>query len=625
MTVGTLSKKRHTGMRTLVTSLTFLLTLAALTFLINACVMIVSFALSFSDRLMSPSLYSVTCSVLVCSLVLLGCCIRYFDVRRGGKKLAQRYGAQPVLATSRTASDRDLLDVVAEMAAAASTQVPATYCLRQEQSINAFVVGKTDDMALVVSQGALDMLDREEIQGVVAHEFAHIVNGDLSHSTRLLIPLAGLNALDQLGRKIIYRAYPFKTDLNSISRKRVGKSDSSGILTKVALLVVASFGYLFRVAGSIGVLGASIMQRLFSRQREFLADAIAVQFSHNNYALIAALNRVECYTVSSALHNEYSSELAHICFQVPTKGNPFWWLLCTHPSVRNRIKAIDPQSVIKTRRVHSGSAAPALHSVTNSASTQKPLDMSDRFELYASDQMSCLAILYAMFVSSESNKAEDYFSGIGFSYNANFKEKVRQIHKALGLELRVNKLKIIEYISPSLQKIETSNRRQLVSNLEKLVSLEGKDSLENFAAIQLIRRKLEAEIPVLKKTEGVQADTQVPSSKRITELGNELSLLLSLMVEASGQSGDQAMNDYARVLACYTSEKYPMRSAADIDMNTDVDQAFYALSQQPLSQRQAFVRHCIDILHVDGADEEREKTLIGLFAASLGVPELIAA
>lgn len=242
--------------------------------------------------------------------ILAGCFFRYLDVRGGGAVLARKFGAEPVSesvthSTTRE-QDRELLNVVAEVGVAAGTSSPEVFVLRRESSINAFVLGTHEDKrAMVVTQGALDAFDRDELQAVVAHEFGHIAQGDLAVNMRLMIALGGLMALDEIGRMLIG---PFT--VRALFSKKEEQAAHPGMFV----------GLVMRLFGSLGVLFGSLLRSAFSRQREFLADATAVQFTRAPLALASALSVVSEAGDDAPLHLPQAPELVHLCFSGDRKS-----------------------------------------------------------------------------------------------------------------------------------------------------------------------------------------------------------------------------------------------------------------------------------------------------------------
>jgi len=182
----------------------FVLALLMVGFLIHALATALSIASGHGGSLAQVSTPAAALIGIMWSVMLLGGLFRLLDVRSGGAALAERYGAVKAGQNARHKDEQILLNVAAEVSIAAACPPPEIFVLRNESSINAFVVGvKETSRALVVSQGALDAFDREELQAVVAHEFGHIAQGDLAVNMRLLVALGGLNAIDEVGQMLM--------------------------------------------------------------------------------------------------------------------------------------------------------------------------------------------------------------------------------------------------------------------------------------------------------------------------------------------------------------------------------------------------------------------------------------
>jgi len=179
----------------------FALALILIGVMIHLVMGVLSYLFGSGVNIWAPSTQATAMIGVMWAAILIGCFMRALDVRAGGAVLARRFGAVHASDRSRHGREKVLMNVVAEMSIASSCQQPEVFVLRRESSINAFVVGAVEGkQAIVVSQGALDALDREELQAVVAHEFGHIAQGDLPLNMRLLIALGGLMAVDEIGR-----------------------------------------------------------------------------------------------------------------------------------------------------------------------------------------------------------------------------------------------------------------------------------------------------------------------------------------------------------------------------------------------------------------------------------------
>ncbi|TAG28679.1 MAG: peptidase M48, partial [Verrucomicrobia bacterium] len=233
--------------------------------------------------------------------------VRWSQLRAGGRAVAEQVGGRLVATNTTDLSERTLLNVVEEMALASGLPVPAVYVLRDEPAINAFAAGYSQaDAAVAVTDGALRRLDREELQGVIGHEFSHILNGDMRLNTRLSALVFGILALSILGRGILHSFA--RTAMPRAQRSRSGKQ--GGGIVVVALAV----GFALIVIGFIGQIFGKLIQAAVSRQREFLADAAAVQFTRNPSGLSGALKKLGGSAHTGQLENAHASEISHFCF-----------------------------------------------------------------------------------------------------------------------------------------------------------------------------------------------------------------------------------------------------------------------------------------------------------------------
>jgi Zn-dependent protease with chaperone function len=244
----------------------------------------------------------------------------------GGGKVARSLGGTLITATSTDPLRRRLYNVVEEMAIASGIPMPEVYVLEQESGINAFAAGfTTGDAAVTVTRGTLEMLSRDELQGVIGHEFSHILNGDMRLSTRLMGILFGILVIGLIGRAV----------LNSVRYGTI-RSDNSR-RDGAAAIYLAGLG-LFLI-GYIGVFFGQLIKAAVSRQREFLADASAVQFTRQTQGIAGALKKIAAAQQGSELQAADAEEVSHMLFAA---GASFSSLLATHPPLFRRIKALEP-------------------------------------------------------------------------------------------------------------------------------------------------------------------------------------------------------------------------------------------------------------------------------------------
>ena len=213
------------------------------------------------------------------------------------------------------------------MAIASGVPVPEVWILREEQGINAFAAGTDHSNAVIgVTRGTLDRLTRSELQGVVAHEFSHILNGDMKLNMRLMGWIFGLVMLSMLGRML----------MESFRFVRTSRDSKNGAAVVMALLLAGLGVWL---VGSVGVLFARMLQAAISRQREYLADASAVQFTRNPEGISGALKKIGGFSGHGKISSAKAMEARHMFFA----GSGFSSLMATHPPLEKRIRAIEPR------------------------------------------------------------------------------------------------------------------------------------------------------------------------------------------------------------------------------------------------------------------------------------------
>lgn len=247
---------------------------------------------------------------------------RIAALRGGGSKVAQELGGQRVDPDTRDPLQRRLVNVVEEIALASGVPVPDIYVLDHEAGINAFAAGYSpSDAAVAVTRGTLETLNRSELQGVIAHEFSHILNGDMRLNIKLMGILFGILVLAIMGRKLLHNAYLFGG-----GRRKQG---NAGMILAIALGLV--------VIGYIGLFFGRWIKAAVARQREYLADASAVQFTRDPDGIAGALKKIGA-SQNGALLEAESEEVSHMLFGPGQVAN----LFATHPPLVQRIQAIEP-------------------------------------------------------------------------------------------------------------------------------------------------------------------------------------------------------------------------------------------------------------------------------------------
>jgi Zn-dependent protease with chaperone function len=240
-------------------------------------------------------------------------------------------GGRRLLPNTTDLNERRLLNVVEEMAIASGTPVPPVYVMDQEPGINAFAAGFTvDDAVIGVNRGTIEQLNRDELQGVIAHEFSHVLNGDMRMSLRMIGLLHGIQLIALIGYFILR-----SLSWGSSSSRR----DKEGGGAQVAFLAI---GVGLLVVGSIGLFFARLIKASVSRQREYLADASAVQFTRNPDGIAGALKMIGANKWGSRVAAPNAEIASHMYFAHMFGHHMLGWM-STHPPLVDRIKRIDPQ------------------------------------------------------------------------------------------------------------------------------------------------------------------------------------------------------------------------------------------------------------------------------------------
>ena len=248
------------------------------------------------------------------------------QLRGGGRVIAEELGGRLVDGSTSDPVERRLLNVVEEMAIASGTSTPPVYIMDGETGINAFAAGfAPQDAVIGVTRGAATTLDRDELQGVIAHEFSHILNGDMRLNIRLMGLLHGIFLIGMIGYFILRVSF-----YSGGGRSR----DSKGALPIMAL------GAGLAVVGFAGTFFGNLIKAAVSRQREFLADSSAVQFTRHPGGIAGALKKIGGFVTGSKVENPNAPQASHMFFGRATSG--FSAMFSTHPPLGERIRRIDP-------------------------------------------------------------------------------------------------------------------------------------------------------------------------------------------------------------------------------------------------------------------------------------------
>jgi len=249
-------------------------------------------------------------------VIFIGSLTKIIVLAKGGSAVAENLGGRLIHASTTDGAERRLVNVVEEMSIASGVPVPQVYILDSEKGINAFAAGYSpNDAVVAVTPACLQLLSRDELQGVIAHEFSHILNGDMRLNIRLVGFLSGIMIIANIGYLILR------------SRSGSRKSGAQIVLVGLGLLVIGFVGQLF----------GRMIQAAVSRRREYFADASAVQFTRNPGGIAGALKKIGGFTRGSRIQSPHAGEICHMFF-----GKAVQTLFATHPPLADRIYRLQP-------------------------------------------------------------------------------------------------------------------------------------------------------------------------------------------------------------------------------------------------------------------------------------------
>lgn len=589
-----------------------------------------------------PDIFAYT-AVGVLALIGGASVFKLARLRAGGAYVARSIGGTPVDPASKDPDEQRFANVVEEMAIASGVPVPEIFIL-EEAGINAFAAGfEADDAVIAVTRGALQTLDREELQGVVAHEFSHILNGDMRLNLRLMGVLFGILVLAVIGRGLLSgsaRASLFGGGRGRRSTSESGGKGGGGLL----FLLVLSLAIM--VIGYIGVFFGRMIQSAISRQREYLADAAAVQFTRNPESIGGALKKIGGHALGGKVANAHSEETAHFFFTNAFRSH-LGSALATHPPLRKRIRAVDPQwdgkfvgpdqkrpekSGRETEKAEAakektggGPAAGAgvedfLQSVgilgagvlQNARRMRGELESS--LEKVRARPETALAVVIGLQItaSPETDDAAQLES-----VREALPEDVLEAVRAWLPELRGLKLSrrflLFEVALPlAIRGLEEGTVDELPGVLRTLAHSDGEVRLEELALLRMARRKVAAR---------KKASPSVAALKP-SEMQAPLTLLLSAVARASGAEEASAENAFAEGLKrCgrYLLEKPRLMGRGEIDLD-GLEKALDRFVHLPMPQKRVIFESVLAVVLADGRVDEEQLSLIRLAATALALP-----
>jgi Zn-dependent protease with chaperone function len=561
-----------------------------------------AFCLVFGEPLDNLHLLGLT-ALGVTAAVALGSLVKIIQLAQGGKAVAEMLGGTPVPPSPSSPAERRLRNVVEEMAIASGVPVPSLYLL-DDDAINAFAAGwSPSDAAIGVTRGCIDRLDRDELQSVIGHEFSHILNGDMRLNIRLIGVLNGILFLAIIGGVLL------RSSIYAPRSRR--SSDSKGAGSLILLLIAG--GLILLVVGYIGVFFGKLIKAAVSRQREFLADAAAVQFTRNPRGLAGALHKIE--THSSRLATPRAAEASHMFFG---DGLAKSWisLFATHPPIPERIAAImpnfDPSSPPPppepptpqppARRSPTPPPLPAMPGLLAAAAI---LDAIPQPALDAAhDPSDAMALAYALLLPS----ADDHALSL---VDPAHRDRTATLHAATANLPSARKFALLDLAIPALRTMTPESHAAFSSTIRRLVEADGQIHLFEYTLQKSLLRHLDATFS--KPARGRIAH------RSLTPLLPDLNTVLSALALASSPDPADAATPFEHAVRRLAATGFPMALEPSIDLDR-FDKALDRLATASHPVKKSILEACEAAVLHDDHTTDAEYELLRAVADVLDCP-----
>lgn len=569
-------------------------------------------------------------------VILVGSVSKVSELSSGGSSVATMLGGEPVNPNTRDPDERKLLNVVEEMAIAAGVPVPQVYVMNREPGINAFAAGYSPSDAVVgVTRGCIRQLKRDELQGVMAHEFSHILNGDMRLNIRLIGLIFGIMCLAVVGR-ILLQVRGSGRDRNPLP------------IIGLALLAI----------GGVGVFFGRLMQSAVSRQREFLADASAVQFTRNPEGLAGALKKIGALARGSELESAHALEANHLFFGNGTRS--FSGLFASHPPLEERIRRLDPSfngdfsSVkiapeapdVEPPAASGGARPPILFPFPQPAaasglaglaptvvlpaavlpSSEMPTAGQLRYatelrqaippalEQAAREALSAQAMVFALVLSADEVLRAQQFAIVADRASSAVADETRKLFPTVSAVAARARLPLADLALPALRLLAPVQYARFREALQAVIEHDQEIDLFEYVLQKIVLRHLEPHFTVVRKP--------VVQFYSVKALVPDAMVLLSALayVGAADASGAAAAFIRGAQPFAYAANQ-PLALLPNAECGLDqVDAALGRFAQAAPQIKKNVLKACAQTMAADGVIQEREAELLRAMADALDCP-----
>jgi len=593
-----------------------------------------------------PVAIGTICGCVAGVVIVLGSLYQIVVLRAGGGSgVAESIGGRPLIANSANTNEKRLLNIVEEMAIASGTPVPPVYIL-DEPGINAFAAGyRPSDAVLGITRGAIENLNREQLQGVIAHEFSHVLNGDMRMNIRMIGILHGILLLSLIGR-LLFEAIRFTGGSRSSSNDK-GKG---GIV--IAMLVA---GIAMMLIGWFGSFIGGLIKAAACRQREYLADASAVQFTRNPNGIGGALKQIGALSQHGRLQNPNASVASHLFFaQGVYEG--LTSLLATHPPLPKRILAIDAnwdgkflvtdqaqssqdpllQSAATTTS-HASSAAlmgfdsspteteeivsatvvrdavaqvGAPEDVHYQYSASLLANIDSELKLAAGEPYSARSLVFALLLDRDLSIAAVQVESLRTTMSPQIVALTERLAPRVAASPEVMRLPLIDLALPMLRRMSAPQYEQFMRSFDSLIRADHRLSIFEWTLSQVLSRNLQSQY--------VRATHVATTYRTLAKLSSEVSILLTMLARV-GYTESQVAEVFKVAAARVPDVELQLVPANECSFQR-LEQAIKQLRRASERRRGELLDACAASVAADGIVKVREAELLRGIADLLECP-----
>lgn len=557
-------------------------------------------------------------SIVTISLITLASLYKIVSLRQGGSVIAEELGGRLLLTETANEQERQLLNIVEEMAIASGIPVPKVYMLYNEPSINAFAAGfSLNDAVIGVTRGSIEQFNRDELQGVIAHEFSHILNGDMQLNLRLMGLLHGILFIFLTGRVML----------------RIRDDDEDG-------LRLWALGLILMAIGGIGLIFGRLIKAAVSRQREFLADASAVQFTRNPDGISAALQKLQ--QIDSRLLTPKAEAASHMFFGNALKIHFWQEMFATHPPLEDRIRHVGG---VKIKNIQSSYNNSVHSSSTNSLTmgfagsnsqaetpekvvaqigtvTPKHFDraqallaeLPESLRLGVRETQTAKAILFALALETQNSQIQEkQLTWLHQVQSEELVESVVTLNKEI-IELDANiYLPLVDLTIPALRQLCAKECQRICKCVQGLVTAKAQLSVRDFVLRLILWHRLQ---PIIEPDRNITI--QVNS---IEEIWTDCLLVLSVLARIGASDADAAAYAFSSGIFRLPGATQQEKPKIPLKCNfSDVKKSIERLNQATPKLKQALVDACAHTVLVDNKVTDQEGDLLRAIAMTLDCP-----